>query len=431
MSAISSRTSLHAFVLTLTLLAAAVQAADWPGWRGPHRDGKSPETGLLAAWKEGGPPLAWRASGLGSGFSSLAVVGERIYTMGDLGETQVVLALDRGDGKPVWKTAVGPAWVDEYGGPRATPTVDGDRIYALSTEGELVCLRAGDGEKVWSRNLPRDFGGRMMAIRGTDWKFAESPLVDGDRVVVTPGARDAALVALDKTTGKEVWRAAIPELGEKGADGAGYSSIVVSEGAGVRQYVQILGRGAVGVEAASGRFLWGYNRIANDVANIPTPLVEGDRVFVSTGYGTGAALLELSKNRSGVAAREVYFLPGETFQNHHGNMVLHRGHVYAGTGHNKGFPISVALADGAVAWGPVRNQGQGSAAVTFADGRLYLRYQNGLMVLAEATPEAYRELGSFQIPEVERPSWSHPVVAGGRLYLREQDELLVYDLRQH
>jgi hypothetical protein len=268
----------------------------------------------------------------------------------------------------------------------------------------------------------------MMEIEGTDWRFAESPLVDGGRVIASPGAKAAALVALDKMSGKEIWRTAIPDLGAKGADGAGYSSVVVSEGAGVRQYVQLLGRGAIGVEAATGRFLWGYNRIANNVANIPTPLIDGDHVFVSTGYGTGAALLKLVRSGDGVAAQEVYFLPPETFQNHHGNMILHDGHVYAGSGHNKGFPMSVKLADGKVAWGPVRNQGTGSAAVSFADGRLYLRYQNGLMVLAEATPQEYREKGSFKIPDVGNPSWSHPVIAGGRLYLREQDHLFCYDL---
>ena len=427
------RTPALAAALSLVTLvavdrAASAAAADWPQWRGPNRDGRSADSGLLAEWKDGGPPLAWRASGLGSGFSSLSLAGGRIYTMGDIGETQYVLALDADGGKLLWKTAVGPAWQDEYGGPRSTPTSDGDRLYALSTEGELVCLQASSGERVWSRSLPRDFGGGMMEIEGTHWKFAESPLVDGNRVIVSPGTRAAALVALDKATGKEIWRAAIPDLGGKGADGAGYSSVVVSHGAGVKQYVQILGRGAVGVEAATGRFLWGYNKIANHVANIPTPLVDGDHVFVSTGYQTGAALLKLAKSGDGVAAQEIYFLPPEIFQNHHGNMVLHQGHVYAGTGHNKGFPISVQLADGKVVWGPVRNAGKGSAAVTFADGRLYMRYQDGLMVLAEATPEAYREKGSFPIPEVKHPSWSHPVVAGGKLYLREQDHLFCYDV---
>lgn len=419
--------SILALVLALSPLAASpAVAADWPQWRGPERDGKSPDSGpLMTSWPEGGPPLAWQSSGLGGGFSSLSAVGDRLYTMGDLGDKQHVIALDRSDGKVLWKTAVGPAWVDQYGGPRGTPTVAGGRVYALSTEGELVCLDAKSGEKVWSRNLPEDFGGRMMSV----WKFAESPLVHDGRVIVTPGAPDTGLVALEPATGKVIWRAKLPEIGPEGKDGAGYSSVVVSNGGGVEQYVQVMGRGAVGVEAETGRYLWGYNRIANEVANISTPLVDGDHVFVSTGYGTGAALLELvPKDGGGVEAREVYFLAADTFQNHHGNMILHRGHVYAGSGHNKGFPMSVELEDGSVAWGPVRNGGSGSAAVSFADGHLYMRYQNGVMVLVEATPQGYREKGTFEIPEVRHPSWAHPVIAGGKLYLREQDRLYVYEV---
>ncbi len=182
------------------------------------------------------------------------------------------------------------------------------------------------------------------------------------------------------------------------------------------------------MEASSGRFLWGYNRVANDVANIPTPLVQGDHVFTSSGYGTGAALLELVSTGDGYAAEEVYFLEADTMQNHHGGMILHEGHVYTGTGHNKGFPLAVELATGKVAWGPVRNEGKDSAAIAYADGRLYFRYQNGLMVLVEATPEGYREKGSFMIPDVDKPSWPHPVIADGKLYLREQDNLFCYDL---
>jgi outer membrane protein assembly factor BamB len=269
----------------------------------------------------------------------------------------------------------------------------------------------------------------MMEIEGTNWRFAESPLVDGDRVIVTPGVADAALVALDKSTGKEIWRTTMPALGEAGADGAGYSSVVISDGAGVRQYVQLLGRGAIGVEAATGKFLWGYNRVANNVANIPTPVVDGDHVFVSTGYGTGAALLELHKTETGVAAKEVYFLAADTFQNHHGGMILDGGYLYAGTAHNKGFPIALRIADGSVAWGPQRNQGQGSAAVAFADGHLYFRYQDGRVVLFEATPEGYREKGTFMIPDVAQFSWAHPVIADGKLYLREQGSLYCYDLQ--
>ena len=203
---------------------------------------------------------------------------------------------------------------------------------------------------------------------------------------------------------------------------------MVSEAGGVRQYVQLLGRGLVGVEAQSGRFLWGYNRIANSVANIPTPIVSGNFVFASSGYGAGAVLLQLSKSGDGVAAREVYFLNGGTMQNHHGGVVLHQGHVYSGNGLNKGLPLCVEMASGKVKWGPLRNAGRNSAAFMYADDRLYLRYQSGLMLLIEASPEGYREHGSFEIPGVKKESWSHPVVSGGRLYLREQGQLLVYDI---
>lgn len=417
-------------LLLLTIaLPSPAQAADWPQWRGQARDGKGAETGLLKEWKEGGPPLAWQTSGLGGGYSSLAVAGDSIYTLGDLEGSQYVLALSRADGKLRWKTAVGPGWQDEYGGARSTPTVDGDHLFVETTEGEVICLERATGKRVWSRNLAKEFGGHMMVIKGTHWKFSESPLVDGDRVVVTPGVKSAGLVALDKKTGAEIWRTVLPDLGPKGADGAGYSSVVISHGAGVKQYVQLLGRGVVGVDAATGKFLWAYNKVANDVANIPTPIIDGDFVFAATGYRTGAALLQLVRDGDGVKAEEKYFIDPEVFQNHHGNMVLHGGHIYAGSGHNKGFPVAVRLADGKLAWGPERNAGQGSAAVAFADGSLYLRYQNGLMVLVEATPEGYREKGSFKIPDVSQPSWSHPVIADGKLYLREQDKLYCYSVQ--
>ncbi len=417
-------------LLTLMLTTGGARGADWPQWRGPARDGKSAETGLLRTWPAGGPPLAWKMSGLGSGFSSVAVVGNRIYTMGDFEDGQYALALALDGSAVVWKTRIGPVWNDEYLGPRGTPTVAGERVYVLGTDGNLACLDAKSGSALWQRSLASAFGGFVMKAGGrTDWKFSESPLVDGDRVIVTPGAKDAGLVALDATTGKDVWRTALPDLGPKGVDGAGYSSVVVSNAGGVRQYVQILGRGVVGVDAATGRFLWGYNRIANDVANIPTPLVEGNHVFASTAYGAGAAWLEIRAGEGGkLSAHELFFLAADVFQNHHGGMILHENYVYAGSGHNKGLPAAVDLGSGKLAWGPTRNAGQGSAAITFADGRLYLRYQNGLVLLVEATPEAYREQGSFQIPGVSKPSWSHPVVSGGKLYLREQDVLYCHDV---
>jgi outer membrane protein assembly factor BamB len=402
---------------------------EWPQWRGPRRDGVSREQGLLQEWPPGGPALSWTVQGLGSGFSSLAVAGGRILTLGDLQGTQYVIAIDADDGSVLWKTRVGPAHTSDPGrdGSRSTPTVDGDRVYALGTEGDLVCLDASTGAERWRCNLVTDLGGQMMSR----WKFSESPLVDGERLIVTPGAREAMLVALDKRTGSEVWRSAVPELGPAGRDGAGYSSIVISEGGGVRQYVQLIGRGLIGVRAEDGRFLWGYNRVANGTANISTPIVRGDLIFASTGYQTGSALLRLEPAGDGIAAREVYFLNSKLFQNHHGGLVLVENHIYAGHGHRRGFPICVELESGEVKWGgELRNAGSGTAAVVYADGRLYFRYENGRMLLIEATPESYQEKGSFEIPDVTKPSWSHPVVVGGHLYLREQDRLYSYDLRR-
>ncbi len=429
-------TSLPRGLLALTVTAVLVSshprlraaAGEWPGWRGPNRDAVSTETGLLSEWKAPGPPLAWKTTGLGGGFSSLAVADGRIFTMGDRDGAQHVIALDQAQGKLIWTAKVGAPLNDEYGGPRGTPTVAGDLVYAVGTEGDLVCLEAATGKERWRKSLVRDFGGQVMSV----WKFSESPLVDGDRLIVTPGAKDAALVALDRKTGGELWRSTVPDLGAQGKDGAAYSSIVVSEGAGVRQYVQLLGRGLVGVRASDGKFLWGYNRIANRTANISTPIVRANWVLASTGYQTGAVLLELQKAPAGgVQAREVYFLDSKTLQSHHGGLVLVGNHVYGGHGHKAGFPICVEFTTGKVAWGGnIRNEGTGSAAVLYADGSLYFRYQNGVMLVVQATPEGYRERGSLTIPDVRAPSWSHPVIVGGKLYLREQDTLYCYDVRR-
>jgi outer membrane protein assembly factor BamB len=405
---------------------ATPSARAWPQWHGPNRDNLSAEEGLLRQWDADGPTLAWESAGLGAGFSSIAIVGDRIFTMGDLGGEQYVIAVTLPGGQPVWKTKVGPGWDDQYPGPRGTPTVDGALLYALGTEGDLVCLETATGKERWRRSLPRDFGGQMMS----GWKFSESPLVDGDRVLVTPGARDAMIVALDKRTGKEVWRSATPDLGTAGRDGAAYSSIMVSNGAGVKQYVQLTGRGLIGVRAQDGKFLWNYNRVANGTANIPTPAIKGDYVFASTGYQTGSALLKLSPTGAGlVQAEEVYFLDSRKFQNHHGGFLLVGDHIYAGQGHRMGIPICLDFATGAVKWGgDIRNEGRGSAAITYADGNLYFRYENGLVMLIAATPEGHQQRGMLKLPESRYPSWSHPVVFGGKLYLREQDKLYVYEL---
>jgi outer membrane protein assembly factor BamB len=412
--------------MLLGVTLTAQSSNDWPGWRGPNRDGISHETGLLQQWTDAGPPLVWKATGLGVGFSSISIVGDRIFTMGDRGDNQYIIALNRADGKELWRSLVGPAWEDEMGGPRGTPTVDGDRVYAIGTEGDLVCVDIATGKLRWKKSAAKDFRGRMMS----DWKYSESPLIDGDKIIFTPGSFGNTLVALNKNTGATIWGATVARIGEKGSNGAAYASAVISDGAGVHQYVQLTGRGLIGVRASDGNLLWSYNRIANDVANIATPVVRGDYVFGSTAYGAGAALLKLHATADGVAADEVYFLDAKTFQNHHGGFVLVGDYLYSGHGHSMGLPICIEFLTGKVKWGGnARNAGTGSAAVAYADGRLYFRYQNGLMMLIEATPDGYREKGSFEIPNVRGPSWSHPVILGGRLYLREQDALYSYDIR--
>lgn len=416
-----------------------LHASDWPQWRGPDRNGKSAETGLLQEWPEGGPQLAWQVEGLGSGFSSLSVANGRIYTMGDLEDGQYVFALQEADGAVLWKTKVGPVHEDDYGGSRCTPTTDGDRLYVTNTEGDVISLEAATGKEAWRVSMVEQYESYLMKAMGSyDWRYTESPLVDGNKVIVTPGHIRAMIVALDKKTGEEIWKTAGGRIGPIGADGAGYSSVVVTEIAGARQYVQLVGRGVMGVDAETGEMLWSYNRVANDIANIPTSLVTANYVFSSSGYGTGAALLKISKNpnfsedseedQDEWLAEEVYFLEGETMQNHHGGLILHDGYVYTGTGHNKGFPLAVAFESGEVAWGPIRNDGKSSAAITYADGRIYFRYQNGLMILVEANPKEYVEHGSFPIPGSTKPSWSHPVVANGKLLLKEQGTLLAYDI---
>jgi outer membrane protein assembly factor BamB len=414
--------------VTLTVLALSGSAqADWPQFRGQNRDAQSAERGLLQQWPEGGPALAFQVNGMGVGYSSVSVQNGRLFTMGDIGSDQFVIAVSLDRKAVQWKTRIGAAWTDDqYAGARGTPTADGELIYAIGTDGDLMALEAATGKVRWKKSLPRDFSGRMMS----GWKWSESPLVDGDRLVVTPGGSESLLVCLEKATGKEIWRTKAGEMGPKGRDGAGYSSIVISNGAGVKQYVQLMGRGVVGVRASDGKFLWSYNKVANETANISTPIVSGDFVFSATGYQTGSGLLKLSKQGDSVMATEQYFLDGKTFQNHHGGMVLVGGHIYGGQGHRMGLPICIELATGRKVWGgDIRNAGKGSAAIAYADSHLIFRYENGLVILIEATPTGYKEKGQFEIPDASRLNWPYPAIADGKLFLRDQDRLLVYDIK--
>jgi outer membrane protein assembly factor BamB len=414
------------FVPLLSIGADASKCPDWTQWRGPHRDGVSAETGLLKEWPKDGPKLLWDARkvngghSVGIGFSSLAIAQDKIFTIGDRrNDGGYVFCLEEATGKELWKTKIGR---DQGDGPRCTPTVDGDRVYALTRQGNLACLKIADGSLVWQKDFKKDFGGHMMS----GWDYSESPLVDGDKLVCTPGGKEAVMVALNKKDGETIWKCEAPA-----SSGAGYASIVIAEVGGIRQYITLLGKelGLIGVNAANGKFLWNYKRIANGTANIPTALVNGEHVFTSTGYGTGAALLQLVPKDGGIEVKEIYFLKGNQLQNHHGGMVMLGDYIYGGHGHNQGFPFCLEWKTGKFAWEPQRGPGGGSAAVLFADGCLYYRYESGVMALVEATTTEYKLLSSFKVP-IDGNGWPHPVIHNGKLYLRGADQLLCYDIKQ-
>ena len=412
-------------ILSMTIVFSLPLAAapDWNQWRGPQRDGKSIETGLANDWDAAAPELLWQVEGLGKGYSSLAIADGRMFSLGSIDGDEHLLAFSAKDGSPLWSVPFGKG--DHSNG---TPTVDGDRVYAVGLRGDLVCADVSTGEVVWRKSFKDDYQGKMMS----GWGYSESPLIDGDRLICTPGGPDAVMVALDKRTGETIWATQpMDGDGSRGKDGAGYSSIVISEAAGERQYIQLTGRGLIGVRAEDGTQRWQYNAIANDVANIPTPIVWDDFVFCSTGYGTGAALIKLTRRGDEIDATQVYFLEASTFQNHHGGMIQVGKHVFAGHKHNQGFPICLDLESGDVVWGgDKRGPGGGSAAIVYADGHLIYRYQDGVVALIEATPEAYRLKGSFKPAYQEGNSWAHPVVYDGKLFLREQDKLMCYDIKQ-
>lgn len=411
-------------LLCCLFMVSTVQA-DWPQWRGPARDGKATSQGLRLDWSGQQPRHLWTVEGVGGGYASVSIVNGRIYTTGNTADGQSVTCIDAESGKLLWTTPLTTeAPKHGYEGSRCTPTIDGDKAYVVTSNGQISCLRTSNGEVIWTRSF-KDFGGKMMS----GWGFSESPLIDGDRVLCTPGGQDAMIVALNKNSGEEIWRTGIPELGDAGKDGAGYSSIVIGNGAGVKQYITLVGRGVIGVRAADGKYLWGYNRVANGTANIPTPIPIGDYVFASSGYGTGACLLKLVAKDGGVEAEEQYFLDAKTFQNHHGGMILDGDYIYAGHQHNKGFPICLEWKTGEVKWGgDIRPVGKGSAAITYVDGQIIYRYQDGLVALISASPEGYSLNGTFTPEYQEKESWSHPVVVDGKLYLREQNKLMCYKL---
>lgn len=405
-----------ALLLTATIHAAddPSKLADWPRFRGPKLNNLSPDKGLLKKWPKDGPPVVWKATKIGSGYSSITVAGDRVFTLGNRNDKTFIVALNRKDGEELWTAEVGSAGNDLG----CTPTVDGDRVYAIGQRGDLVCAAVADGKVKWRKNFIKDFKGHCGS-----WSYTESPLVDGDKLVCTPGAKDALMVALDKKTGNLIWKCAAPVRDST----AGYSSPVIATVGGVRLYVQLAACGVIGVRAKDGKFLWVYDKLGNNTANIPTPTVLGDEVLCAAGYGKGAALLKLSADGDKVTAKEVYY--NRQMRNRHGGLVVVGDYVYGDTDHD-GRPFCAEVKTGKVKWKKGRGQGSGSAAVTYADGHLYFLYQNGIMALVKATPDAYEEISAFKVPNPQGNSWAHPVVVGGRLYLRQGNTLWCYDVKE-
>jgi len=383
---------------------------DWPQWQGIDRTATSKETGLLKTWPKEGPPLAWKAKELGGGYSTPSISNGGVFGMGYRGKDEVVWALNEKDGKELWSKRIGPATPVSYGeGPRCTPTVDGDLLYAIGVAGDLVCLKVSDGSEVWRKQLVKEFKGQVPS-----WGYSESPLIDGDRVIVTPGKKEATLVCFNKKDGKLIWKGQVPE-----GDTVGYSSIIIAKVDGAKQYIQFLGGGVVGF-SEDGKFLWRYNKPANGTANCSTPIYHDGHVFAASGYGTGGGLAKLTKDGK---AEQVYFT--NKMKNHHGGMVLLNGCIY---GSDEGLLRCLDFKTGKEKW-DARPPGKGSIA--YADGRLYYRNEGGRIFLVEATPDKYVEHGRFEQPDRSRHSaWAHPVIANGKLYIADQDVLLCYDVKQ-
>ncbi|HVC94606.1 MAG TPA: PQQ-binding-like beta-propeller repeat protein [Pirellulales bacterium] len=406
-------------LLCLTLVSAKPvkprtgTAADWPAWRGADRTGISHETGLMTFWPEGGPKLLWKCSGLGEGYSTPSVAGKLIYGMGNANGQEWVFALDRTQsGKQVWATPLGSVRHDGqgYAGPRSTPTVDGGRVYTLGLAGDLVAVDAKNGNMIWRHDLKGEFGGSVGG-----WGYSESVLVDGPWVVCTPGGAQATMLALKKDDGTPVWQAKVGDV-------ADYSSIIKIEVDGVKQYVQLTRQGVIGVNAANGEFLWRYDAPANGTANASTPVFGGADVFAASGYGNGGGLVHLTRSGNQFEAKEVYFT--KKMKSQHGGMVLVDGYLY---GSDDAVFTCLEFKTGEVQWTDRLPQ---KGSVVCADGMLFCRGEGGKVSLVRATPEKCELLGQFDEPERSgKATWPYPVVADGRLYLRDQDNLFCYDVR--
>lgn len=400
-----SRTALAGALGWLTLTTAA--ADDWPKWRGPQGDGISREKGLLARWPDKGPPELWRVP-LGQGFSAVSVAGDRAYTMYGAPDGEFAVCLSVQDGKLLWRAPSGKLYENSYGnGPRATPCVDGDRVYTLGAGGALLCLEAQSGDKVWGFNVLDKFGGQ-----NADFGLSASPAVFGNMLVAVTGAKGGkSLVALDKSNGEVLWTS----LDDK----AGYSTPILVEVGGVPQLIVLMGEALVSVSPKDGRELWRHPWKTELDANVATPIFHKDRLFISTGYGTGCGMFELTAPGAKPSAKLLW--ANKDMKNYFSTCVLVDGHLY---GFNNTMLACMSFETGEVSW---RQRGFNRGSVLVADGKLIVCGERGTLALAELSPKKYAEISKFQVSEDK--TWTVPTVAGGRLFVRDEKELVCLGLK--
>jgi outer membrane protein assembly factor BamB len=400
-------------VLAPPLASTAELGPFWPQFHGPNRDNVSTETGLLDKWPEEGPELIWTADGIGFGFSSASIADGRIYTAGNLEGQTVVSALDM-DGQILWKTPNGKAWSNPFPGTRGTPTVDGGHVYHESAHGDVTCFDAASGKKTWSLNVLGRFESENIR-----WGLSESLLIDGDRVICCPGGPQTCMVALDKHTGQVVWQA------ESAGDGAGYASPTLVEHEGLRIILTLTAKAMIGVDAHSGKLLWRTDYTTLHDENVLRPVFHDGRVFVS-GLKTGSVQWKVHVDGRSASVEEAW--RSDQMDNHHGGVVLVDGFLYgASCTRNDAKWICLDWNTGEMRYA---EKGVGKGSLTCADGMLYTLHRGHVVGLVKATPEAHKVVSRFTLPKGGfGPSWAHPVVCGGRLYVRHGEFLYAYDVR--
>jgi len=413
----------YTHLLILAIAATHVCAADWPQFHGPDRNNKSPDQGLLKAWPEGGPARIWEASGIGEGYSTVSIVGNRIYTAGAVGDDCVISALDM-NGNTVWTQKNGKAWKKSYPGTRSTPTITDGLLYHLSGIGNLICLKADSGDVVWSVDIMKEFGARNIR-----WGLAESPLVIGDKVICTPGGKDVSMVAFNRKTGTVAWTCT--EVGDK----PGYASPILIDYQGLKQIVTGMSESIIGVRASDGKLLWRYAHKVYTDQNITTPIFHDGFLIISGCVKKGTRSLQLQVSGKDCSVKMHWH--NETLDNKQGGIVLLDGRLYGyAESQNRAEPwMCIDFKSGATLFqsAPVRSSYMyKNGCLTYADGMFYLYSDDGKMALAKPTDTGFEVTGRLQIEEPgQRPTWAHPVVFGGRLYIRYGDKLGVYHVAQH